>query len=91
MARIYVTTDGHPIVYRDGSVLDSGLTLREKNRQDACMDVCRTCEHSAPPFGYCDLLSQCSRGPKYLAMLRSGNCPENKWPAETDEKPAKQV
>jgi hypothetical protein len=53
---------------------------RTAAEQNACMDVCRACPHSAPPFGYCNLLGECSRGPKYLAMLRSGNCPEDLWP-----------
>jgi hypothetical protein len=58
---------------------------RTQNQQDACMDVCRSCKHSARPFGYCDLLPACSRGPRYLTMLRTGNCPQAKWPTTTNQ------
>jgi hypothetical protein len=74
---------GDYVFTRGGQMSD--FPKRRQAEQNACMDVCRTCEHSAPPFGYCDLLSECSRGPRYLTMLRSGDCPEDKWPVQVSE------
>jgi hypothetical protein len=80
---------GDCVFTRGGQVAD--FPKRKQAEQNACMDVCRKCEHSVPPFGYCNLLSECSRGPRYLAMLKSGDCPEDKWPVQISEQIPQQV
>ena len=55
------------------------MKTRSQEEQNACTDVCHKCAYCTPPYGYCGLLTGCHRGPRHFAMLRSGNCPEDKW------------
>ena len=61
------------------------MKTRSQDEQNACIDVCHKCTYCTPPYGYCGLLTGCHRGPQHLAMLRSGNCPEDKWPVQIVE------
>lgn len=74
------TRAGQPDIVRSATASQPELPARSQDEQDACIAVCHKCEHCSPPYGYCDLLSNCHRGPRHLKMLMSGDCPKGKWP-----------
>ena len=77
-----------PLMNQSISTFDgqSMLPARTQDEQNACIDVCHKCAYCTPPYGYCGLLTGCHRGPRHLAMLRSGSCPEGKWPMRIVER-----
>ncbi len=77
------TRAGQPDLIRRATLGQSGAFVRTREEQDACIAVCHKCEHCSSPYGFCDLLNKCQRGPNHLKMLQSGDCPQGKWPIRT--------